>query len=94
MHFNRVSLRLLWTYFQTCINFFCSLYDSYSFQVIPVMGEVIASDWKSYQYLSESIRRFPNQNDFKDMIENAGFQMVSYENLTGGICAIHSGFKL
>lgn len=70
------------------------LYDLYSFQVIPVIGEVIAGDWKSYQYLVESIRKFPNQEEFKDMIEDAGFQKVTYESLTSGIVAIHSGFKL
>ncbi|ESO95311.1 hypothetical protein LOTGIDRAFT_178337 [Lottia gigantea] len=70
------------------------LYDSYSFQVIPVMGQVLASDWKSYQYLVESIRQFPNQEDFKQMIKEAGFKMVKYENLTFGVSAIHSGFKL
>uniref|UniRef100_A0A5F8G401 2-methoxy-6-polyprenyl-1,4-benzoquinol methylase, mitochondrial n=1 Tax=Monodelphis domestica TaxID=13616 RepID=A0A5F8G401_MONDO len=58
------------------------LYDLYSFQVIPVMGEVIAGDWKSYQYLVESIRRFPPQEEFKEMIEDAGFQKVTYESLT------------
>ncbi|KAF6080838.1 coenzyme Q5, methyltransferase [Phyllostomus discolor] len=70
------------------------LYDLYSFQVIPVLGEVIAGDWKSYQYLVESIRRFPCQEEFKEMIEDAGFQKVTYESLTSGIVAIHSGFKL
>nr|KAF6403213.1 coenzyme Q5, methyltransferase [Molossus molossus] len=70
------------------------LYDLYSFQVIPVLGEVIAGDWKSYQYLVESIRQFPSQEEFKEMIEDAGFQKVTYENLTSGIVAIHSGFKL
>ncbi|XP_052611076.1 2-methoxy-6-polyprenyl-1,4-benzoquinol methylase, mitochondrial [Peromyscus californicus insignis] len=70
------------------------LYDLYSFQVIPVIGEVIAGDWKSYQYLVESIRKFPNQEEFKEMIEAAGFQKVTYESLTTGIVAIHSGFKL
>ncbi|CAH6778793.1 2-methoxy-6-polyprenyl-1,4-benzoquinol methylase, mitochondrial [Phodopus roborovskii] len=70
------------------------LYDLYSFQVIPVIGEVIAGDWKSYQYLVESIRKFPNQEEFKEMIEDAGFQKVTYESLTSGIVAIHSGFKL
>ncbi|XP_043833932.1 2-methoxy-6-polyprenyl-1,4-benzoquinol methylase, mitochondrial [Dromiciops gliroides] len=70
------------------------LYDLYSFQVIPVMGEVIAGDWKSYQYLVESIRRFPPQEEFKEMIEDAGFQKVTYKSLTSGIVAIHSGFKL
>uniref|UniRef100_F7BZM2 2-methoxy-6-polyprenyl-1,4-benzoquinol methylase, mitochondrial n=1 Tax=Macaca mulatta TaxID=9544 RepID=F7BZM2_MACMU len=70
------------------------LYDLYSFQVIPVLGEVIAGDWKSYQYLVESIRRFPSQEEFKEMIEDAGFHKVTYESLTSGIVAIHSGFKL
>ncbi|XP_033628051.1 2-methoxy-6-polyprenyl-1,4-benzoquinol methylase, mitochondrial-like [Asterias rubens] len=71
-----------------------SLYDNYSFQVIPVLGQVIASDWKSYQYLVESIRQFPNQEDFSAMIREAGFSMVTHENLSFGIAAIHSGFKL
>ncbi|XP_033828126.1 2-methoxy-6-polyprenyl-1,4-benzoquinol methylase, mitochondrial [Periophthalmus magnuspinnatus] len=70
------------------------IYDTYSFQVIPVLGEVIAGDWKSYQYLVESIRRFPDQGDFQTMIEDAGFYCVNYHNLTGGIVALHSGFKL
>ncbi|KAG9262037.1 2-methoxy-6-polyprenyl-1,4-benzoquinol methylase, mitochondrial [Astyanax mexicanus] len=70
------------------------LYDAYSFQMIPVLGEVIAGDWKSYQYLVESIRKFPDQETFKDMIEDAGFFRVHYTNLTGGVVAIHSGFKL
>ncbi|KAM9743380.1 2-methoxy-6-polyprenyl-1,4-benzoquinol methylase, mitochondrial [Menidia menidia] len=71
-----------------------SLYDAYSFQVIPVLGEVIAGDWKSYQYLVESIRKFPNQEEFKGMIEDAGFCCVQYYNLTAGVVALHSGFKL
>ncbi|NWI12105.1 COQ5 protein, partial [Crypturellus soui] len=70
------------------------LYDLYSFQIIPVLGEIIAGDWKSYQYLVESIRRFPPQEEFKAMIEDAGFLKVDYQNLTSGIVAIHSGFKL
>lgn len=70
------------------------MYDQYSFQVIPVMGQLIAGQWKPYQYLVESIRQFPNQEDFKSMIENAGFCQVSYENLSFGAVAIHSGFKL
>ncbi|XP_073438858.1 2-methoxy-6-polyprenyl-1,4-benzoquinol methylase, mitochondrial isoform X1 [Dendrobates tinctorius] len=70
------------------------LYDLYSFQVIPVLGEVIAGDWKSYQYLVESIRRFPPQDEFKEMIEDAGFFSVTYHNLTSGVVAVHSGFKL
>lgn len=70
------------------------IYDQYSLQMIPVMGQVIAGDWKSYQYLVESIRKFPNQENFKEMIQAAGFSCVSYENLTFGVVSIHSGFKL
>ncbi|XP_029572154.1 2-methoxy-6-polyprenyl-1,4-benzoquinol methylase, mitochondrial [Salmo trutta] len=70
------------------------LYDAYSFQMIPVLGEVIAGDWKSYQYLVESIRKFPDQETFKQMIEDAGLFSVRYHNLTGGVVALHSGFKL
>ncbi|GAB1608132.1 2-methoxy-6-polyprenyl-1,4-benzoquinol methylase, mitochondrial-like [Argonauta hians] len=69
-------------------------YDFYSFQVIPVIGQVLAGDWKSYQYLVESIRQFPDQEQFSSMISAAGFRMVSYENLTFGVTALHSGFKL
>lgn len=70
------------------------LYDQYSFQIIPVMGQLIVGQWKSYQYLVESIRKFPKQEDFKSMIEFAGFRNVTYQNLTFGMVAIHSGFKL
>lgn len=70
------------------------LYDLYSFQVIPPMGKVLAGDWDSYQYLVESIRRFPKQDVFEDMIRTAGFRFVTHENLTFGVSAIHSGFKL
>ncbi|XP_067938820.1 ubiquinone/menaquinone biosynthesis C-methyltransferase UbiE-like isoform X3 [Watersipora subatra] len=71
-----------------------SLYDLYSFQVIPVLGHVIAKDWNSYQYLVESIRRFPNQSTFADWIRDAGFSNVSWNDLSLGIVAIHSGFKI
>nr|CAD7600836.1 unnamed protein product [Timema genevievae] len=70
------------------------IYDEYSFRVIPVLGQLIAGQWKPYQYLVESIRQFPPQEEFRDMIKSAGFQMVTYENLTFGVVAIHSGFKL
>ncbi|XP_068152856.1 2-methoxy-6-polyprenyl-1,4-benzoquinol methylase, mitochondrial [Drosophila tropicalis] len=70
------------------------LYDQYSFQVIPPMGQLLAGQWQAYQYLVESIRKFPKQDDFKQMIEKAGFVGVTYENLTFGIVSIHSGFKL
>ena len=68
-------------------------YDWYSFNIIPVLGELLAGDWKSYQYLVESIRKFPEQQRFQEMIEKAGFSFVDYENLTQGVAAIHTGFK-
>ena len=58
------------------------------------MGQIVASDWHSYQYLVESIRKFPKQEEFSAMIQDAGFQEVYHENLMFGIAAIHSGFKL
>ncbi|KAK9813099.1 hypothetical protein WJX72_009000 [[Myrmecia] bisecta] len=70
------------------------LYDLYSMNVIPKIGRVVANDEASYQYLVESIRRFPDQDTFAGMVEDAGLQQVEYENLSGGIVAIHSGFKL
>ncbi|KAJ1659213.1 2-hexaprenyl-6-methoxy-1,4-benzoquinone methyltransferase [Dispira simplex] len=72
------------------------VYDMYSFEVIPAMGQIVTADRDSYQYLVESIRRFPKQEDFAAMIRNAGFYTVGkgYENLTFGVAAIHSGFKL
>ncbi|GAB6028606.1 hypothetical protein CHUAL_004444 [Chamberlinius hualienensis] len=70
------------------------IYDAYSFQVIPPMGQILARDWKSYQYLVESIRKFPNQETFSQMIREAGFSSVTYTNFTFGVTAIHSGFKL
>ena len=75
------------------IYFILRAYDWYSFNVIPVLGELFASDFKSYKYLVESIRKFPDQNDFKTMIEETGYQFVEYENLTFGIACIHLGFK-
>ncbi|XP_073158768.1 2-methoxy-6-polyprenyl-1,4-benzoquinol methylase, mitochondrial isoform X2 [Henckelia pumila] len=72
---------------------FKELYDFYSFSVIPVIGELVAGDRESYQYLVESVRRFPTQEKFGSMIAEAGFQNVEYENLVGGVVAIHSGIK-
>jgi demethylmenaquinone methyltransferase/2-methoxy-6-polyprenyl-1,4-benzoquinol methylase len=69
-------------------------YDLYSFNVIPVMGQVIAGDRDSYQYLVESIRKFPDQERFAAMIRDAGFGQVKYRNLTMGVAALHSGWKL
>jgi demethylmenaquinone methyltransferase/2-methoxy-6-polyprenyl-1,4-benzoquinol methylase len=69
-------------------------YDRYSFNVIPVMGQVVAGDRDSYQYLVESIRKFPDQETFASMIRKAGFGQVKYRNLTMGVAALHSGWKL
>jgi demethylmenaquinone methyltransferase/2-methoxy-6-polyprenyl-1,4-benzoquinol methylase len=70
------------------------LYEAYSFRVIPELGRVVAGDADSYRYLVESIRTFPNQERFADMLRDAGFERVSYRNLSGGIAALHSGWKL
>ncbi|AVO37720.1 bifunctional demethylmenaquinone methyltransferase/2-methoxy-6-polyprenyl-1,4-benzoquinol methylase UbiE [Pukyongiella litopenaei] len=70
------------------------VYDLYSFNVIPRMGQVIAGDRDSYQYLVESIRRFPDQDTFLSMIRAAGFGNAKYRNLSLGIAALHSGWKL
>ncbi|MBT8457244.1 MAG: bifunctional demethylmenaquinone methyltransferase/2-methoxy-6-polyprenyl-1,4-benzoquinol methylase UbiE [Rhodobacteraceae bacterium] len=69
-------------------------YDRYSYNVIPVMGQVIAGDRDSYQYLVESIRKFPDQETFAGMIREAGFENVKFRNLTMGVAALHSGWKL
>ncbi len=70
------------------------LYDFHSFEVIPRLGKLIAGNDEPYKYLVESIRKFPDQETFLQMIEAAGFERVSYRNLTGGIAAIHSGWKI
>jgi demethylmenaquinone methyltransferase/2-methoxy-6-polyprenyl-1,4-benzoquinol methylase len=69
-------------------------YDLYSFNIIPRLGEAIAGDRDSYQYLVESIRRFPDQDTFLQMIKDAGFENASYRNLSLGIAALHSGWKI
>lgn len=69
-------------------------YDRYSFNVIPTMGKVVTGDRDSYQYLVESIRKFPDQDTFAEMIREAGFEQVKYRNLTMGVAALHSGWKL
>lgn len=69
-------------------------YDLYSFNVIPALGQAIAGDRASYQYLVESIRRFPDQESFAAMIAAAGFGLVKYQNLSMGVAALHSGWKL
>jgi demethylmenaquinone methyltransferase/2-methoxy-6-polyprenyl-1,4-benzoquinol methylase len=69
-------------------------YDAFSFNVIPPLGGVIANDRASYQYLVESIRRFPDQSKFKAMLETAGFSRVTVTNYTGGIAALHMGWAV
>lgn len=73
---------------------FSAIYDKFSFNIIPKMGEVIAKDRDSYQYLVESIRKFPTQENLKQRLSDAGFTKTSYENLTFGIAAIHFGLKV
>lgn len=70
------------------------LYDTYSFNVIPWLGEHVANDREAYQYLVESIRKFPSQDAFASMIKEAGFSRVSYENLTAGVAALHFGWRI
>ncbi len=69
------------------------LYDLYSFNLIPTIGNLVAKNQGAYKYLAESISLFPDQEDFKTMIQTAGFSDVKYKNLTFGIAAIHHGFK-
>ncbi len=70
-----------------------SVYDTYSFKLLPKMGKVIANDEDSYRYLAESIRMHPDQNSLKAMMEDVGFESCEYFNLTGGIVAVHRGYK-
>ena len=69
-------------------------YDLYSFNIIPRMGQMIANDRASYQYLVESIRKFPDQETFLSMLQQAGFENTNYRNLSLGIAALHSGWKI
>jgi demethylmenaquinone methyltransferase / 2-methoxy-6-polyprenyl-1,4-benzoquinol methylase len=70
------------------------LYELYSFQAIPAIGKIVTGDRESYQYLVESIRKFPRPKAFAAMIERAGFRRVSFRSMTGGVVALHSGWKL
>jgi demethylmenaquinone methyltransferase/2-methoxy-6-polyprenyl-1,4-benzoquinol methylase len=83
LEFSHVTLPLL-----------AKIYDAYSFSVIPTLGKLVANDRESYQYLVESIRRFPKQEEFLAMMTEAGFVQASYENLTQGVVAVHSGWKV
>ncbi|MCO4784992.1 bifunctional demethylmenaquinone methyltransferase/2-methoxy-6-polyprenyl-1,4-benzoquinol methylase UbiE [Marinomonas atlantica] len=69
------------------------IYDQYSFRLLPFMGKLIANDSESYRYLAESIRMHPDQETLKEMMKDVGFERVTYQNMTGGIVALHKGFK-
>ena len=75
-------------------DFMRPLYNFYSFNIIPTIGDCITKNRDAYKYLAESISLFPNQEDFKTMIQDAGFSDVTYKNLTFGVAAIQSGFKI
>ncbi|MEX0921530.1 MAG: bifunctional demethylmenaquinone methyltransferase/2-methoxy-6-polyprenyl-1,4-benzoquinol methylase UbiE [Rhodovibrionaceae bacterium] len=83
LEFSRVVLPLL-----------SELYDLYSFRVLPALGQAVARDRESYQYLVESIRRFPPQDELISLIEAAGLEQAGYRNLTGGVAALHSAWRL
>ncbi|MDG1752378.1 MAG: bifunctional demethylmenaquinone methyltransferase/2-methoxy-6-polyprenyl-1,4-benzoquinol methylase UbiE [Thalassotalea sp.] len=69
------------------------IYDFYSFNILPKMGDLVAKDGESYQYLAESIRMHPDQETLKSMMNDAGFEQISYKNLTDGVVALHKGYK-
>ncbi len=69
-------------------------YDVYSFNALPAMGKLVANDAESYRYLAESIRKHPDQDTLLEMMQTAGFERCEYHNLTGGVVALHKGFKL
>ena len=71
-----------------------SIYDFYSFKLLPLFGKIIANDFESYKYLAQSIRIHPDQETLKSMLEETGFINVSYNNLSAGIVALHKGFKI
>ena len=73
---------------------FADLYDQYSFKVLPAMGAAVAGDRESYRYLAESIRRFPPQEELAGMMGAAGLAQIRYRNLSGGIAALHSGWRI
>jgi len=70
------------------------LYDLYSFQIVPLLGQIVAGDREAYTYLVESIRRFPRQSELSAKIERTGFDQVRFRNLTGGVAALHSAWRL
>ena len=70
------------------------IYDAFSFNIVPRLGKIIANDSESYQYLIESIRKFPSQEELASLVAEAGFRQVKYRNLTQGVVAMHSGWKV
>ena len=70
------------------------LYDLYSFEVLPLLGQIVTGDRDAYSYLVESIRRFPSQAELSEMIAAAGLDRAKYRNLTGGVAALHSAWRL
>jgi len=78
---------------QVNLKFLAKIYDFYSFKILPEIGEIVAKDRDSYQYLAESIRKHPNQQKLQGMLEKAGFELCKVENMSGGIVAIHTGYK-
>jgi demethylmenaquinone methyltransferase/2-methoxy-6-polyprenyl-1,4-benzoquinol methylase len=70
------------------------LYDLYSFQILPMLGQIVTQDRAAYQYLVESIRRFPAQDELSRRIASAGLERVECRNLTGGIAALHSAWRI
>jgi demethylmenaquinone methyltransferase/2-methoxy-6-polyprenyl-1,4-benzoquinol methylase len=69
-------------------------YDIYSFKILPLMGQIVARNREAYQYLAESIRQFPPQDEMVRRMEAAGLRRSRYDNLSGGIAAIHSGWRI
>jgi demethylmenaquinone methyltransferase/2-methoxy-6-polyprenyl-1,4-benzoquinol methylase len=84
---------LILEFSQVAIPVLKQIYDRYSFSILPWLGERVAGDRDSYQYLVESIRRHPDQETLKAMMSTAGLENVSYQNMSGGIVALHSGYK-
>jgi demethylmenaquinone methyltransferase/2-methoxy-6-polyprenyl-1,4-benzoquinol methylase len=85
---------LILEFSKTDSEFLKKFYDFYSFNIMPKLGEIIADDKASYQYLAESIRKHPDQETLKDMVLDAGFGFCEYHNLSGGIVALHKGIKV
>jgi demethylmenaquinone methyltransferase/2-methoxy-6-polyprenyl-1,4-benzoquinol methylase len=85
--------KLLILEFSKPISMMQPLYDLYSFKILPFLGELVTNDAESYRYLAESIRMHPDQNTLISMMKNAGLERCRYQNLTGGIVALHEGYK-